>query len=115
MEYALGELMAQRSAKMLSLVLILVVMEYALGEQNQQPFKYNTHECLNPCCDGICSRSPSTSKQGEILRRLNPCCDGICSRSLDKCQQTNKSINVLILVVMEYALGANSAAANLPE
>ena len=84
---------------------------------------------LNPCSNGICSLTVSSSAQKEgMLLRLNPCSNGICSltdrercsqdqkRSLNPCSngicsltntQTTWSIRtsrVLILVLMEYAL-----------
>ena len=61
-------------------VLILVLMEYALEVAHSVP----------PCV----RNSPS----------LNPCFNGICSRSGDTFQVAIAEVPVLILVLMEYAL-----------
>ena len=54
MEYALGgedsELYSAETG-----VLILVVMEYALGGDAHPGISW-VSDSLNPCCDGICSR-----------------------------------------------------------
>ena len=41
---------------------------------------------------------------GSLFRRLNPCCNGICSRRHSSTREHSLQ-QVLILVVMEYALG----------
>ena len=109
-------------------VLILVVMEYALGGEAARLVP-RVHASLNPCCNGICSRRNSTTRMRKTSWRLNPCCNGICSRRMDEreedglqrrlnpccngiCSRRNalfpqrcRHRTVLILVVMEYALG----------
>ena len=80
MEYALGELVCGVDEP-ITFVLILVVMEYALGD-------------------------PLRCKSCYLSRSLNPCCNGICSRSGVWVGKKIKK-SVLILVVMEYALGAS--------
>ena len=37
-------------------VLILVVMEYTLGNRNQEYVTTKAKDSLNPCCNGIYSR-----------------------------------------------------------
>ena len=64
-------------------VLILVVMEYGLGEV-KFPLVLTQLQRLNPCCNGIWSRSCCPAGQQEL----------------------GFSRGVLILVVMEYGLGA---------
>ncbi len=59
-------------------VLILVVVEYGLGEAKR--LKQISFPCLNPCCGGIWSRSEAP------VRHYRP-------------------LLVLILVVVEYGLG----------
>ena len=57
-------------------VLILVLMEYALWERIKMT-KEQFVECLNPCCNGICSMR--ILKQEGIWqkeRSLNPCFNG---------------------------------------
>ncbi len=50
--------------------------------------------------------SEITLKDVEISTvRLNPCCNGICSRSTISRSSMEEQLIVLILVVMEYALG----------
>ena len=44
-----------------------------------------------------------TKSTGEMS--LNPCCNGICSRSRHGTSPFGETGGVLILVVMEYALG----------
>ena len=58
---------------------------------------------LNPCFNGICSRRALISIQEEICNGLNPCFNGICSRR-NILRSIPKTANVLILVLMEYAL-----------
>ncbi len=59
---------------------------------------------LNPCCNGICSRRRVFQTHGEHSGSLNPCCNGICSRRISWDTMAHP-YRVLILVVMEYALG----------
>ena len=64
MEYALGVAkFNQMSTK--KLVLILVLMEYALGVER---IMVNEGEqiCLNPCSNGICSRSLNVMRIQQI-------------------------------------------------
>ena len=61
------------------LVLILVLMEYALGALWKRNSQWSAAS-LNPCFNGICSRRTSNFKQPTLWK-------------------------VLILVLMEYALG----------
>ena len=61
---------------------------------------------LNPCSNGICSKSPRRSKfRDPKLKCLNPCSNGICSKSRYTVMAQSNNI-VLILVLMEYALRA---------
>ena len=58
---------------------------------------------LNPCFNGICSLSSFNKQLKEhFYGSLNPCFNGICSLSLQRTKERKK--NVLILVLMEYAL-----------
>ena len=59
---------------------------------------------LNPCSNGICSLT-----NGNIIFQinkssLNPCSNGICSLTAMDRDGKNEFIEVLILVLMEYAL-----------
>ena len=59
---------------------------------------------LNPCSNGICSLTLVFCGVAEMAGGLNPCSNGICSLT---CRFDNRWINienVLILVLMEYAL-----------
>ncbi len=111
MEYALGG-NENRQKSTTRLVLILVLMEYALGVQyNITHLHYDSS--LNPCFNGICSRripiiidesndkvlilvlmeyalgEQVCSAKDVRIRSLNPCFNGICSRRYrkraDKC------------------------------
>ena len=62
---------------------------------------------LNPCCNGIWSRTQHVSLSS-VRMRLNPCCNGIWSRTIHSTVPPSKVV-VLILVVMEYGLGHNTA------
>ena len=60
---------------------------------------------LNPCFNGIWSRTAGGSwVSGEDQRRLNPCFNGIWSRTIKNLLQLCRQ-KVLILVLMEYGLG----------
>ena len=60
-------------------VLILVLMEYAL-EDAENKVQYALGYSLNPCFNGICSRSAIKSATTQEQKGLNPCFNGICSR-----------------------------------
>ena len=61
------------------IVLILIVLEHALGVVADA--KGKEKESLNPYCIGTCSRSLlQTTKEKTICFRLNPYCIGTCSR-----------------------------------
>ncbi len=38
--------------------------------------------CLNPCCNGIWSRTKAKLKSIVQINGLNPCCNGIWSRTM---------------------------------
>ena len=80
MEYALGVFLCDQFISYY-LVSILVVMEYALGASRSFSKKVNCN-CLNPCCNGICSRRRVKRALFSEEYSLNPCCNGICSRRL---------------------------------
>ena len=62
---------------------------------------------LNPYCNGTCSRSVFFSVlEAKAAARLNPYCNGTCSRSGHETVE-RISTHVLILIVMEHALGAS--------
>ena len=79
MEYGLGQKRKQQDNLENNKVLILVLMEYGLG-----PLFY--------------------AAMVELGRRLNPCFNGIWSRTPVK-ELIGDAEYVLILVVMEYGLG----------
>ena len=79
-EYALGVKGILMYSTLIYWVLILVLVEYALGAVSVVV--------------------------GAALPRLNPCFSGICSRRTDEKSSTCAVIGVLILVLVEYALGA---------
>ena len=102
MEYAL-EGQEERTYRDHHCVLILVLMEYALEGSNHEYIRH-CRCSLNPCSNGICSRRKTPFAYTRLSnRRLNPCSNGICSRSKPKIIMKQNS-NVLILVLMEYAL-----------
>ena len=84
-------------------VLILVLMEYALWSK-AAPKAASQASGLNPCSNGICSlmegKNQCFSKEYNCL---NPCSNGICSLIELKYFKILTD-NVLILVLMEYAL-----------
>ena len=112
----------------ITVVLILVLMEYALwahvvcwaeaGKACLNPcfngicslrikhlsIMANLTFSLNPCFNGICSLSAKTGAVAVKGIRLNPCFNGICSLSRFKPVEDKDFFNVLILVLMEYAL-----------
>ena len=59
--------------------------------------------CLNPCCNGRCTRTHCGIYYNENQLRLNPCCNGRCTRTA-KSVFDIELFGVLILVVMEDAL-----------
>ena len=61
-------------------VLILVVMEDALARGYKASNWSNTF-CLNPCCNGRCTRTHGQMKIYEDRFCLNPCCNGRCTRT----------------------------------
>ena len=86
-------------------VLILVLMEYALeGRGNRGHAEMGGR--LNPCFNGICSRSLTLHLMQSVTsgHSLNPCFNGICSRSAVGDKWAQPTLVVLILVLMEYAL-----------
>ncbi len=67
-------------------VLILVVVEYALWDNNIGVTSSWSLR-LNPCCSGICSLRSSAKLVTRLGRSLNPCCSGICSLSTNSVNQ----------------------------
>ena len=87
-------------------VLILVLMEYGLGQGLNIPAN-REGGCLNPCFNGIWSRTMSKPLSNQPMTQcLNPCFNGIWSRT-DKVSLLHQQLptRVLILVLMEYGLG----------
>ena len=86
-------------------VLILVLMEYALWELENNSTNNLNLKSLNPCFNGICSLSMSQQK-------ISPICCGVLilvlmEYALWEKEQEAKELwykSVLILVLMEYAL-----------
>ena len=91
--------------------------------------KFNVSTCLNPCCNGWCTRTEvnvldenvnivlilvvmddalARSAQDSIsvcnFRSLNPCCNGWCTRTYCVYDSYGNFMRVLILVVMDDAL-----------
>ncbi len=85
-------------------VLILVVMEDALAQKASCPHAPKHGGCLNPCCNGRCTRTSLNLQVLKSLRSLNPCCNGRCTRTVNVVSLENYDRIVLILVVMEDAL-----------
>ena len=56
-----------------------------------------THlNCLNPCCNGWCTRTPSKKAFTLSKASLNPCCNGWCTRTFnfaDVFQPSTRSLN----------------------
>ena len=63
-------------------------------------------DSLNPCSNGICSLTCGklVINDKEAAASLNPCSNGICSLTSNGKGFLNYLENVLILVLMEYAL-----------
>jgi len=61
MEHALGALYGDDFIVSICGVLILIVMEHALGDNKNDDDNGNS-DCLNPCCNGIWSRTPHPSR-----------------------------------------------------
>ena len=95
-------------------VLILVVMEDALAPYLTL-YKGNEVICLNPCCNGRCTRTAYYDVMlGRKLSCLNPCCNGRCTRTVLFCfTYVFFSVEVLILVVMEDALAPQYTCVDL--
>ena len=102
-EYGLGQQLGCEFKEFKS-VLILVVVEYGLGLYNNLPCYLWGR--LNPCCRGIWSRT-AVSPNGSTVEydSLNPCCRGIWSRTDAPATGETCVWFVLILVVVEYGLG----------
>ena len=92
MEYALEEDTQNVSVRMDSLVLILVLLEYALEVFN--PATWTPVGGLNPCFNGICSRSYCGYGVIDSFNSLNPCFNGICSRSTWQLQVVHSLIRL---------------------
>ena len=109
MEYGLGQSLVG-DAERLGTVLILVLMEYGLGQSNTYCTPNQRRNCLNPCFNGIWSRTPNLLWQRrQITVCLNPCFNGIWSRTLNvRDAKAAMPGCVLILVLMEYGLGLPS-------
>ena len=61
---------------------------------------------LNPCFNGICSARQLLGSRQLMQVSLNPCFNGICSARSSHSRLTGIWCEVLILVLMEYALRA---------
>ena len=68
---------------------------------------------LNPCFSGTCSRRFESVGVARVGNSLNPCFSGTCSRS----EQSHHYCNtcVLILVLVEHALGVSFENVFIPE
>ena len=62
------------------------------------------HTSLNPCCNGRCTRTQECTTESSSPLSLNPCCNGRCTRTLCIPTVIHTVMLVLILVVMEDAL-----------
>ena len=71
MEYALEDLPLAKKSENPIRVLILVLMEYALEVIFIIHQLYDVKYCLNPCSNGICSRSESNDKQSGTSAKLS--------------------------------------------
>ena len=83
-------------------VLILVLMEYGLWLSLSGGLT-GRRMCLNPCSNGIWSLTNSPLNCEQDTPGLNPCSNGIWSLTYGGKTMAN-SIDVLILVLMEYGL-----------
>ena len=82
-------------------------MEDALA-QHRKPFRAE-RPCLNPCCNGRCTRTKPQPKEEKLKPSLNPCCNGRCTRTKCNGAPVCWRAIVLILVVMEDALALSSS------
>ena len=128
MEYGLGPFQRGNETTEFGCVLILVLMEYGLGQKWNDSQTYKT--CLNPCFNGRLSLSDlqrdgnwvkgvsilvlmeyglgpaSISTTPSATTCLNPCSNGIWSqRNSWNGTHWLVCLFVLILVLMEYGLG----------
>ena len=84
-------------------VLILVLVDHALGECTVNTALMMTS--LNPCFSGPCSRRRKATNNVASNNGLNPCFSGPCSRSPWKYDNWRSAWSVLILVLVDHALG----------
>ena len=85
------------------LVLILIVLEFALAHIWKKEV-LDEYKGLNPYCTGICSRTYDDENLRICKISLNPYCTGICSRTTLTFVLTTILGQVLILIVLEFAL-----------
>ena len=65
-------------------VLILIVVEYGLGDKKNRFVKRISKTSLNPYCSGIWSRRLFVEELTKMKNGLNPYCSGIWSRRFCK-------------------------------
>ena len=104
MEYGFGPISRLLCKNAGGVVLILVLMEYGLGRLVHLP-EWAFNACLNPCFNGIWSRTTFFKSKKGTNCCLNPCFNGIWSRTAQIAAQKHDLQVVLILVLMEYGLG----------
>ena len=75
-----------------------------LSDIGRNTLSLNLVKGLNPCSNGICSLTVPIATYVETLNGLNPCSNGICSLIKIQLIETEARAEVLILVLMEYAL-----------
>ncbi len=80
MEYGLGRNLRQINEAQ-RLVLILVLMEYGLGPRRRSDSRIHEWIRLNPCFNGIWSRTMRFLLPLDWMKCLNPCFNGIWSRT----------------------------------
>ena len=86
------------------LVLILVLVEHALGVLSGT-FKITEIGSLNPCFSGTCSRSASSFNHINLLQTVLILV--LVEHALGATMYVPMSTDVLILVLVEHALGAS--------
>jgi len=63
---------------------------------------------FNPCFDGFCSKTKLQPRKKRKQFRFNPCFDGFCSKTRYIRKKGKRSMEVSILVLMDFALKLNT-------
>ena len=63
-------------------------MEDALAHELFEGVEEKQKKCLNPCCNGRCTRTKLGNQRRRMwFKCLNPCCNGRCTRTYFQLQK----------------------------